>query len=97
MRRREGYLEHDEAQAIAALDIRILNADRHEGNILIKWNTHGSAAMVPIDHGCSLRDIADAGYVDLVWFYWDEIKMVRFVSEPARVFYFESQFSHFRF
>jgi hypothetical protein len=69
-----GILNTDDAQAIAALDIRILNDDRHEGNILIKWNTHGSAAMVPIDHGCSLRDIADAGYVDLVWFYWDEIK-----------------------
>lgn len=72
----KGIVNIDEAQAIASFDIRILNADRHSGNILLKWNIDRSVTLIPIDHGCSLRDVADAGYLDLVWLYWDEIKMV---------------------
>ena len=44
-----------EVQKIAILDIRILNMDRNEGNILVTYDNK----LVPIDHGLSIPDCFD--------------------------------------
>jgi hypothetical protein len=48
-------------QAIAALDMRLMNTDRHDGNILVQTDTDHNRTLVsynlvPIDHGCCLPD-----------------------------------------
>lgn len=52
-----------EIQKIAILDIRILNMDRNEANILVLDNFH----LVPIDHGLSIPDCLDISEYDLCW------------------------------
>ena len=50
-----------EVQKIAILDIRILNMDRNEGNILVKDNNK----LVPIDHGLTITSSFDINEYDL--------------------------------
>jgi hypothetical protein len=41
-----------EVHKISVLDIRLANADRHAGNILVsKDSEHGQIVLIPIDHG----------------------------------------------
>ena len=44
-----------EIQKIAILDIRILNCDRNDGNILVKEEKN-KLKLIPIDHGLSFSD-----------------------------------------
>jgi hypothetical protein len=67
----------DEVQAIAALDLRILNCDRNEGNILvnIKKNPKGTHyKLIPIDHGLSFPDNLSIADYEIVWTMWPQIK-----------------------
>lgn len=50
------FVSIEQAEAIAILDIRIFNTDRHGGNLLLSKSTvaGGSHGLVPIDHGCCL-------------------------------------------
>ncbi|KAI3801270.1 hypothetical protein L1987_29374 [Smallanthus sonchifolius] len=62
---------------IGILDIRILNLDRHAGNMLVK-NFHGSyvagmAELVPIDHGFCLPESLDDPYFE--WLHWAQASM----------------------
>lgn len=62
---------------IAILDIRLLNLDRHAGNMLVK-NFHGSyvagmAELVPIDHGFCLPESLDDPYFE--WLHWPQASM----------------------
>jgi len=63
----------DEVQRIALLDMRIINSDRHGGNILVRKencsdNKKSSLKLIPIDHGLCLPDQMLQGK-DL-WFEW---------------------------
>ncbi|KAB1222669.1 Phosphatidylinositol 4-kinase gamma 1 [Morella rubra] len=60
---------------IAILDIRLLNLDRHAGNILIKKQEQdnyeaGIAELVPIDHGICLPEWLDDPYFE--WLHWPQ-------------------------
>lgn len=66
---------------IGILDVRLLNIDRHAGNILVKkqlprkgsYDSYcGESAMelVPIDHGLCLPDILDDPYFE--WLHWPQ-------------------------
>ncbi|KAI3772708.1 hypothetical protein L6452_03900 [Arctium lappa] len=62
---------------IGILDIRLLNLDRHAGNMLVK-NFHGSYAagvsdLVPIDHGFCLPESLDDPYFE--WLHWPQASM----------------------
>ncbi|GKD39024.1 phosphatidylinositol 4-kinase gamma 8-like protein [Tanacetum coccineum] len=62
---------------IGILDIRILNLDRHAGNMLVK-NFHGSyvagmAELVPIDHGFCLPESLDDPYFE--WLHWPQASL----------------------
>lgn len=47
----------EEVHKISVLDIRLANADRHAGNILVaKDGKDGSTVLIPIDHGYCLPD-----------------------------------------
>ncbi|KAI3694468.1 hypothetical protein L1987_77433 [Smallanthus sonchifolius] len=85
------YVEHDSdagdlgpsrfsvcsVHRIGILDIRLLNLDRHAGNMLVK-NFHGSyvsgmAELVPIDHGFCLPESLDDPYFE--WLHWPQASM----------------------
>jgi Phosphatidylinositol 3- and 4-kinase/Ubiquitin family len=62
-----------EIQKIAILDIRILNMDRNEGNILV-IKEDCQYKLIPIDHGLSISDNFDISDYDLCWMNWNQVK-----------------------
>ncbi|OIW03227.1 hypothetical protein TanjilG_13021 [Lupinus angustifolius] len=61
---------------IGILDIRLLNLDRHAGNMLVMKHNHNSyvagvtADLVPIDHGFCLPERLDDPYFE--WLHWPQ-------------------------
>ncbi|KAE8678543.1 Phosphatidylinositol 4-kinase gamma 7 [Hibiscus syriacus] len=61
---------------IGIFDLRILNVDRHAGNILVKIKGQhenyavGAAELVPIDHGLCLPECLDDLYFG--WLHWPQ-------------------------
>lgn len=59
-----------QVQKIAVLDLRILNCDRHTGNILVSQEGDATSAkrtqLIPIDNGYSMPDSFDT----CTWFEW---------------------------
>ncbi|GFY84220.1 phosphatidylinositol 4-kinase gamma-like protein [Actinidia rufa] len=52
-----GAFPVDEVHKISVLDIRLANADRHAGNILVQRDGEGGEiVLIPIDHGYCLPD-----------------------------------------
>ncbi|EEF45716.1 phosphatidylinositol 4-kinase gamma 3 [Ricinus communis] len=61
----------DEVHKISVLDIRLANADRHAGNILVtKDGNEGKIALIPIDHGYCLPENFEDCTFD--WLYWPQ-------------------------
>ncbi|KAI4378179.1 hypothetical protein MLD38_015699 [Melastoma candidum] len=63
----------EEAHKISVLDIRLANADRHAGNILIsKNNLDERIVLTPIDHGyCLPENFEDCTFE---WLYWPQAR-----------------------
>ncbi|KAG6496004.1 phosphatidylinositol 4-kinase gamma 4-like [Zingiber officinale] len=60
-----------EVHKISVLDIRLANADRHAGNILMCKN-EGHTMLVPIDHGyCLPENFEDCTFE---WLYWPQAR-----------------------
>ncbi|KAE9615453.1 putative 1-phosphatidylinositol 4-kinase [Lupinus albus] len=59
---------------IGILDIRILNTDRHAGNLLVKKlhgiGTFGQVELIPIDHGLCLPESLEDPYFE--WIHWPQ-------------------------
>ncbi|CAA7028811.1 unnamed protein product [Microthlaspi erraticum] len=64
---------------IGILDVRVMNLDRHAGNMLVKkrcdqdkkgYNRLGTAELVPIDHGLCLPECLDDPYFE--WLNWPQ-------------------------
>ncbi|XP_022872096.1 phosphatidylinositol 4-kinase gamma 8-like [Olea europaea var. sylvestris] len=59
---------------IGILDVRLMNLDRHAGNILVKQGKEGyvagKAELVPIDHGFCLPESLDDPYFE--WLHWPQ-------------------------
>ncbi|KAK7317130.1 hypothetical protein RJT34_01104 [Clitoria ternatea] len=63
----------EEVHKISVLDIRLVNADRHAGNILIaKDGEDGPTVLIPIDHGYCLPESFEDCTFD--WLYWPQAK-----------------------
>jgi len=66
----------DDVHRIAILDLRILNLDRNEGNILVQKaedkKGNRKLILVPIDHGMSLPDTLELCSFDLCWLGWPQ-------------------------
>lgn len=61
-----------DVQAIALLDLRTMNIDRHMGNILVKQAPGGGLRLVPIDHGYILPDFRHMSEAWYEWYSWDQ-------------------------
>lgn len=60
---------------IGILDIRILNTDRHAGNLLVRKvgdgiGTFGQVELIPIDHGLCLPETLEDPYFE--WIHWPQ-------------------------
>lgn len=63
----------EEVHKISVLDIRLANADRHAGNILVrKERAEGQISLVPIDHGYCLPEKFEDCTFD--WLYWPQAR-----------------------
>uniref|UniRef100_A0ACD5Z4Z3 Uncharacterized protein n=1 Tax=Avena sativa TaxID=4498 RepID=A0ACD5Z4Z3_AVESA len=61
-----------EVQKIAVLDIRLANADRHAGNVLVCRDEQDHLKLVPIDHGyCLPEKFEDCTFE---WLYWPQAR-----------------------
>ena len=63
-----------EVQKIAILDMRILNADRNDGNILFRRRSTKPIQLIPIDHGMSLGSKLALKASEMVWTSFPQIK-----------------------
>uniref|UniRef100_A0A0C9RLB9 1-phosphatidylinositol 4-kinase n=1 Tax=Wollemia nobilis TaxID=56998 RepID=A0A0C9RLB9_9CONI len=62
----------DEVHKITVLDLRLANADRHGGNILVCRGGESSISLVPIDHGyCLPENFEDCTFE---WLYWPQAR-----------------------
>ncbi|PQQ04231.1 phosphatidylinositol 4-kinase gamma 3 [Prunus yedoensis var. nudiflora] len=60
-----------EVHKISVLDMRLANADRHAGNILvIREGEEGQIVLIPIDHGYCLPENFEDCTFD--WLYWPQ-------------------------
>lgn len=62
----------EEVHKISVMDIRMANADRHAGNILVTRGEDGQIVLVPIDHGYCLPENFEDCTLD--WLYWPQAK-----------------------
>lgn len=65
--------DQEEVHRIGILDIRLLNLDRHTGNLLVQRHS-GKPHLVPIDHGYSLPSFRDTSDVYFCWSSWKQAK-----------------------
>ncbi|KAL2226958.1 phosphatidylinositol 4-kinase gamma 3 [Sesamum indicum] len=68
-----GAFPVEEVHKICVLDIRLANADRHAGNILIhKEGEDDRIVLIPIDHGyCMPENFEDCTFE---WLYWPQAR-----------------------
>ncbi|KAK1420237.1 hypothetical protein QVD17_21671 [Tagetes erecta] len=67
-----GAFPVDEVHKISVLDIRMANADRHAGNILVSKGEDGQFVLIPIDHGYCLPTSFEDCTFD--WLYWPQAR-----------------------
>ncbi|XP_076957467.1 phosphatidylinositol 4-kinase gamma 4-like [Bidens hawaiensis] len=67
-----GAFPVDEVHKISVLDIRMANADRHAGNILVSKGQDGQFVLIPIDHGYCLPTSFEDCTFD--WLYWPQAR-----------------------
>lgn len=68
-----GSFPVNEVHKISVLDIRLANADRHAGNILLsKEGDRGQPVLIPIDHGYCLPESFEDCTFD--WLYWPQAR-----------------------
>lgn len=72
--------------AIGILDVRIVNLDRNDGNLLVAIENK-RPRLIPIDHGLSLPDRLEVYTCDLVWMEWPQ---AREPFAPAELEYIRS-------
>lgn len=63
-----------DVHAIAVLDIRLANQDRHGGNILVVEQAKRVFKLVPIDHGACLPRVNEMEETSFEWLYWTQAK-----------------------
>ncbi|GJQ10343.1 hypothetical protein GpartN1_g2134.t1 [Galdieria partita] len=69
-----GVFSVDAVQRIAFFDLRVLNCDRHGGNLLVTKDMNENVFhLVPIDHGFILPDKFQS-YPWPVWMDWPQVK-----------------------
>lgn len=72
------------AHRIAIMDIRLLNRDRNDENLLVKKQQDG-VELIPIDHGCALPDSLEVDWHDWAWLSWPQTKKPLSREEKAYI------------
>jgi len=72
------------AHRIAIMDMRLLNRDRNDENLLVKKEGK-SCELIPIDHGCSLPDSFEVNWHDWAWLSWPQTKQPLRPAERAYI------------
>ncbi|KAJ4711875.1 phosphatidylinositol 4-kinase gamma 4-like [Melia azedarach] len=67
-----GAFPVEEVHKISVFDIRMANADRHAGNILVGKGDNGQTVLIPIDHGYCLPENFEDCTFD--WLYWPQAR-----------------------
>ncbi|KAM7259890.1 hypothetical protein ACFE04_015631 [Oxalis oulophora] len=67
-----GAFPVEEVHKICVFDIRMANADRHAGNILISKGDDGRTVLIPIDHGYCLPETFEDCFFE--WLYWPQAR-----------------------
>ncbi|CAK9136902.1 unnamed protein product [Ilex paraguariensis] len=80
-----GSFPVEEVHKISVLDIRMANADRHAGNILMSKGEDGQTLLIPIDHGYCLPETFEDCTFD--WLYWPQARQP---YSPGTVKYIKS-------
>ncbi|ETV94756.1 hypothetical protein H310_11717 [Aphanomyces invadans] len=72
----------DQVHAIACLDIRLFNQDRHSGNLLVQHTSGNQTSplqhpwnLIPIDHGCCLPELEYMDETTFAWMHWPQAKV----------------------
>jgi len=65
----------DQVHRIALLDIRLVNTDRNDANILVKRTPDKSLRLIPVDHGYCLPDFLEIAWCDWCWLDWPQAKV----------------------
>jgi len=79
-----------EVHKIAILDMRLLNSDRHDSNLLVvdREKSDGSGTtceLVPIDHGGCLPSLPEVNWFNWCWMEWPQMKVPLSASDAAYV------------
>lgn len=86
---------------IGIFDLRVMNLDRNDGNLLVADLRHGNYEgptaiahshkykLVPIDHGLILPDVIDVADLDLVWYDWPQTEIPFGKNELDLIFAFD--------
>ncbi|KAH1073752.1 hypothetical protein J1N35_026080 [Gossypium stocksii] len=69
-----GSFPVEQVHKISVLDIRLANADRHAGNILLSKDKDGQTLLIPIDHGYCLPESFEDCTFD--WLYWPQARQL---------------------
>ncbi|KAL5571430.1 hypothetical protein UlMin_021027 [Ulmus minor] len=67
-----GAFPVEEVHKISLVDIRLANADRHGGNILLGKREDGRTMLIPIDHGYCLPETFEDCTFE--WLYWPQAR-----------------------
>jgi len=74
------------AHRIAIMDMRLVNRDRNDENLLVKKNQNEKdLELIPIDHGCSLPDSLEVNWYDWAWLSWPQTKQPLSPSEKEYI------------
>src|SRR5690606_17228551 len=65
----------EEVHKLGILDLRVVNLDRHLGNILVSREASGTIRLVPIDHSYILPDYRELSDLYFEWLYWPQTKI----------------------
>ncbi|KAK2194421.1 bifunctional Phosphatidylinositol 4-kinase gamma 1-8/Phosphatidylinositol 3--4-kinase [Babesia duncani] len=87
-----GLFNRHDVHRIGILDLRVLNLDRNDGNILVQAvdedglpclgiDQDCKLKLIPIDHGLILPDVIDVTTLDLVWYDWPQALLPFYKSE----------------
>lgn len=76
-----GLIPADQVHRIGVLDVRLLNTDRHAGNILLSFSEEPKTGrkdevkLIPIDHGLCLPDVLNIDNdISFAWMSWPQAK-----------------------
>lgn len=73
------------AHRVSIMDIRLLNTDRNDENLLVKKSGSAGCELIPIDHGCSLPDSLEVNWYDWAWLSWPQTKEPLTASEKEYI------------